>query len=89
MVDTADLDLLLAVLGPCPKVGSCPADLNDDGVIDPADALLLAGGFGGCAPCSDDPGATLSNLAQLCHADVDQDGITGIVDYLLLLANWN
>ena len=37
----------------------------------------------------DDPGATLSNLAQLCHADVDQDGVTGIADYLLLLANWN
>ena len=36
-----------------------------------------------------DPGATLSNLAELCFGDVDQDGVTGIADFLLLLANWN
>ncbi len=84
-----DLDLLLAVLGPCPKVGSCPADLNNDGEINPDDVLLLAGGYGGCAPCSDAPGAILSNLARTCHADIDQDGVTGITDFLILLANWN
>ncbi len=43
IVDGADLGLLLAGWGDCPRRGVCTGDLNDDGVIDGADlGLLLA-----------------------------------------------
>ncbi|MCP4013243.1 MAG: hypothetical protein GY728_09050, partial [Phycisphaeraceae bacterium] len=44
-VDGADFGSLLASWGPCP---SCPADLNDDGVVDGADVGLMLSVWGPC-----------------------------------------
>ena len=40
-VGILDLLDLLAALGPCPKTGPCPADLDDDGVVGITDLLLV------------------------------------------------
>jgi hypothetical protein len=55
---------------------NCPADLNDDGVVDGADLLLLLANWGNCG----DPGN--------CLGDLNNDGVVDGADLLLLLADW-
>jgi hypothetical protein len=49
-------------------------DLNCDGEVSHEDLAMLLGAWGPC-------GAE-------CPADIDGDGTVGILDFLLLLANW-
>ena len=49
------------------------ADLNDDGVVDFSDLLMLLSQWGSCSACP---------------ADLDGDGVVGFGDLLLLLAQW-
>ena len=50
---------------------SCPADINQDGLITVADILILLGEFG---------------CVNNCEADINEDGATNVQDILLLLA---
>ena len=52
---------------------SCPADLNEDGDVSPADLALLLGDWGAC---------------DGCPADFDNDGSVGAADLALLLGSW-
>jgi hypothetical protein len=61
----------------CVIEGSLPGDLNDDGVVDVADLLILLGQWGQCPP---PPGG--------CPADLDGDGSVAVEDLLALLAAW-
>jgi hypothetical protein len=54
----------------------CPLDLNEDGLIDIDDLLLLIGAWG---PCSDGD----------CPADLTHDGVVNIDDLLILLGGWD
>jgi hypothetical protein len=56
-----------------PSAPACPADLNQDGVINGADLGLLLGSWGAC------PG---------CAADLNADGIVNGADLGLLLGSW-
>ena len=51
----------------------CPADANDDQVVDVADLIILLQHWGPCGAC---PG------------DLDFDGVVGTADVVLLLAAW-
>ncbi|MCH7996081.1 MAG: hypothetical protein IIB57_16770 [Planctomycetes bacterium] len=51
----------------------CPADLDGDGAVGPADLAELLGSWG---PCPD------------CPADLDGNGQVGPFDLALLLGNW-
>lgn len=51
----------------------CPADLNNDGEVDPTDLAMLLGSWG---PCDD------------CPADLNGDGEVGPFDLATLLAAW-
>jgi hypothetical protein len=51
----------------------CPGDLNDDGVVDGGDLLLLLSQWGKC------PG---------CDGDLNDDGTVDGGDLLILLSNW-
>ncbi|TVQ53582.1 MAG: hypothetical protein EA377_07680, partial [Phycisphaerales bacterium] len=51
-------------------------DLNNDGVVNVFDLLLLLEGWGTCA----DP--------ENCPADLNNDGVVNVFDLLLLLENW-
>jgi hypothetical protein len=53
-----------------------PGDLNDDGVVDGADLLILLSQWGKC----DDPND--------CPADLNNDGTVDGADLLILLSNW-
>ncbi len=48
-------------------------DLDGDGVVGPADLLLLLGDWG-CTECS---------------ADINCDGVAGAGDLIILLGNWS
>ena len=50
-----------------------PADLNDDGVVGPADLAELLASWGHCVGCP---------------ADLNHDGAVGPADLAQLLANW-
>ena len=50
-------------------------DLNDDGLINVTDLLLLLRAWG---PCQN----------QACPTDLNQDGITNVADLQALLAAW-
>ena len=52
-------------------------DLNDDGVVDFSDLLILLAVWG---PCPSPPDA--------CDADLDESGATDFNDLLILLSNW-
>ncbi len=54
-----------------------PADINQDGVVNINDLLILLGAWGPCGNCSD------------CPADLDGDCAVETVDLLTLLANWD
>jgi dienelactone hydrolase len=56
--------------------GAAPADLNNDGVVDGADLLILLSAWGDCANPDD------------CPADLDGNGIVDGADLLILLSNW-
>ena len=45
VVDTADLNAVLAAWGPC---GGCPEDVNGDGVVDAEDLLIVLAAWGPC-----------------------------------------
>jgi spore coat protein A, manganese oxidase len=55
---------------------STPGDLNNDGVVDGADLLILLSQWGTCA----DP--------DNCPADLNNDGTVDGADLLILLSNW-
>jgi hypothetical protein len=54
--------------------GSCPADVNADGVVDVLDLLAVIGDWGPCPPP--------------CEADVNADGIVDVLDLLAVIAAW-
>jgi hypothetical protein len=55
------------------ELNQCVGDINNNGVVDVADFLILLGAWG------PNPGHP---------ADLDGDGIVGVTDMLLLLGNW-
>ena len=59
------------------SVTACPADLNNDGVIDLADLGILLADFG----CTAGP-------PPACPGDIDNDGDTDLADLGILLANF-
>ncbi|TVQ54741.1 MAG: hypothetical protein EA377_04850 [Phycisphaerales bacterium] len=65
----------IARLIPCERDGVL-GDLNDDGVVNVFDLLILLGEWGPCA----DPNA--------CPADLNNSGGVDVFDLLLLLSNW-
>ena len=54
----------------------CPADLTDDGNVDPADLAVLLGTWGSCDP----PAA--------CDADINGDGLVDPADLAIVLGSW-
>lgn len=64
---------LLAVIDNLPVFG----DLNDDGIVDVLDLLILLAAWGPC-PALPDP----------CPADLNESGTVDVQDLLLLLSNW-
>lgn len=64
--------LLTISCGP-PPVEFCPEDINEDGVVDVSDLLLLFSAWGVC------PG---------CAADINDDGVVDVSDLLALFAAW-
>jgi hypothetical protein len=53
-----------------------PGDLNNDGVVNVSDLLILLGQWGLCPQESD------------CPADLNGDGVVNVSDLLILLGNW-
>ena len=53
-----------------------PADINQDGVVDPMDLALLLGSWGACPPRAD------------CPADLNGDETVDPMDLALLLGSW-
>lgn len=51
----------------------CPSDLNNDGVVDVSDLLVLFANWGPCGVCS---------------SDINSDGVVDVSDLLLLLGSW-
>lgn len=68
-----DMASLIVDLDPQP---SNPADLNNDGVVDVSDLLILLANWGQC-PRND-----------TCIGDINGDGVVDVSDLLLLLASW-
>ena len=56
-----------------PDVCVCPIDLDDSGVVDFADLLLVLAAWGRCG---------------VCIEDIDKDGIVDFNDLLIVLSNW-
>ncbi|UCD76159.1 MAG: hypothetical protein JSV91_04395, partial [Phycisphaerales bacterium] len=54
-------------------VPACPADVNDDEVVDIDDLFQVLGAWG---PCDD------------CPEDINEDGTVDIDDIFAVLANW-
>ena len=54
----------------------CPADLNQDGVVDGADLTFVLGLWGSCSGVADCPG------------DLTGDWVVGGADITVVLANW-
>lgn len=53
-----------------------PGDLNDDGIVNVFDLLILLENWGVCANATD------------CPADLNDDGVVNVLDLLILLENW-
>jgi hypothetical protein len=62
-----------AILGNIIREAGCPADLIPNGVIDIEDLLSFIAGWGGSGESD---------------IDINEDGITNIIDLLILLNNW-
>lgn len=54
-----------------------PADLDQDGLVNGSDLLLLLGAWGPCDSCDD------------CAADLDADCVVGPSDLIILLGSWS
>ncbi|MHC4521082.1 MAG: FG-GAP repeat protein [Planctomycetota bacterium] len=52
----------------------CAADIDQNGVVNVSDFLILLGQWGPCPP--------------VCIADIDGNGVVNVLDFLLLLAYW-
>jgi hypothetical protein len=72
----SDAGVVFADLFLATRAVSIPGDLNNDGVVDGADLLILLAAWG---PCEDD---------KKCPADLDGDGVVDGADLLILLSNW-
>lgn len=55
---------------------SVPGDLNDDGVVNVFDLLILLSEWGACVDEND------------CPADLNDDGVVNVIDLIFLLSNW-
>ncbi len=60
-------------IGLVPGVAACPADLTNDGIVNPADLAALLAAWGPC---------------QGCPEDLDDDRMVGASDLAALLAAW-
>lgn len=58
---------------PCSLVPPCPADLDDNGIINFSDILMALGEFG---------------CAGSCSADLNGDGLVSVTDILLVLSQF-
>lgn len=80
---TPDLDFCKRISGPRVDMGAyeylnpCPADINQDGLVNTDDLLNLLAQWGNCSNCSGD----LTNAP--CG-----DGLVTVDDLLILLADW-
>jgi hypothetical protein len=72
------LVLFCIVLSYIPHVHAIAGDINGDGKVDVADALLLAKAFG----------SNPSSPSWNANADLDGNGIVDIFDALLLVSNF-
>ena len=55
-----------------------PGDLDENGIVNVTDLLILLGQFGPCPdPCP-----------PSCEADIDDDCVVGVIDLLIMLGNW-
>ena len=61
------------IADPCSLVPPCPADLDDNGIINVSDILMALGEFGCAANCS---------------ADLNGDGLVSVTDILLVLSQF-
>ena len=85
VVDEADEDDLLSIWGPdwfcaqtCPQVGGyCIADVNQDGMVDIQDWLIVLNSAG---PCED---------PKNCPADINGDGVVDQLDLDLVDLYWD
>ena len=50
----------------------CPADVNEDGVVDVTDILALVGAWGSSGPLG----------------DINDDGTVNVVDLIMMLKSW-
>jgi hypothetical protein len=71
----AGVDDVRLVVYECAEPGGSP-DINQDGVVDVQDLVLLVTAWGPCAPGP-------------CAADVDGDGSVGVTDLVLIITNWS
>ncbi len=63
-------------MGAYEHAGLPPADLNNDGIVDGGDLLILLGSWGACVNC------------DFCLADLDGDCVVGPSDLIILLGSW-
>ncbi len=75
--------VLLGELGFCG--GTCPADLNGNGVVNAADLAQLLGAWGNPGCDSDDDG--VSDIVPCC-ADLNGNGVVNAADLAQLLGAW-
>lgn len=70
-VQTGDLAIV-----PADSTPQLPGDVNNDGVVDISDMLLVMAAWGNCP------------AADACPADLNGDGVIDISDLMLVLDNW-
>ncbi len=56
------------------EMSPCPADINDDGIVDVIDLLAVLGAWGPCEPD--------------CPEDLNEDGVVDVIDLLEVLGAW-
>jgi len=82
------------------SVGTCPSDLDGDGLVDASDLLVMLGAWGTCerpadldglgegTGARDEVNGAFGTLPD-CPADLDDDGLVGASDLVILLAEWD